>query len=72
MRSEKVSTRNRRFKNTVIIAMGCDGLKYTSMAEAFVQKGAKAYISWTGDVSPSHTDQATTHLLQQLITEKNW
>jgi hypothetical protein len=58
------------FNNTVIIMMGCDGLMYTPMAEAFVQKGARVYISWSGPVSASHTDQATTQLLQHLITER--
>jgi hypothetical protein len=59
---------NGRFNNTVIIMMGCDGLMYTPMAEAFVKKGAKAYVGWNGPVSASHTDQATIQLLQHLIT----
>lgn len=61
---------NGRFQNTIIIMMGCNGLKYTSMAEAFIEKGAKVYISWSGSVLASHTDQVTTHLLQHIITEK--
>jgi len=60
---------NGRFNESIIIAMGCDSLKYTSMAEAFIERGAKAYIGWTGDVSSSHTDKATSHLLQKLIIE---
>ena len=59
-----------RFCNTIVIMMGCDGLKYPSMAEAFVEKGARAYISWDGPVSASHTDQAIIQLLEHLITEK--
>lgn len=58
-----------KFEGTVIIMMGCDGLSATEMAEAFIEKGAKAYISWNRSVSASHTDQATTQLLQQLVTE---
>ena len=58
------------FQDTPIIMMGCDGLAYATMAEAFIQKGAKVYISWTGDVLASHTDQATTQLLKHLLTEK--
>jgi len=58
------------FKNTTIIMMGCNGLKYTVMAEAFIEKGAKVYISWSDSVLASHTDQATTHLLQHLIIQK--
>jgi len=58
------------FPNSLIIAMGCDGLRYADMAEAFIQKGAKVYIGWNGTVSATHTDTATTILLQHLITEK--
>jgi len=58
-----------RFNDTVIIAMGCDGMKYNTMAEAFIQKGAKAYVSWNGSVSIGHTDDATISLLRHLITE---
>jgi len=58
------------FQNTIIIMMGCEGLNNTKMAEAFIQKGAKAYIGWKGAVSASHTDTATTRLLQHLITDK--
>jgi hypothetical protein len=61
-----------KFKDTIIIMMGCeglgyDGVTYTDMAEAFIKKGAKVYISWEGPVSINHTDLATAHLLQSLI-----
>ena len=59
-----------RFDDTTVIVMGCDGLKYTSMAEAFIKKGAKVYISWNGPVSARHTDQTTAQLLKHLLTEK--
>jgi hypothetical protein len=58
------------FNNTMIIAMGCEGLKYDSMAMAFIEKGAKDFISWNGTVSESHTDNATLFLLRHLVTEK--
>jgi hypothetical protein len=58
------------FLNCVIIAMGCDGLRYTDMAQAFIEKGAEAYIGWNASVSASHTDTGTTQLLKHLITEK--
>jgi len=60
-----------RFNNTVVIAMGCEGLKHTNMAEAFKEKGAKAYISWNGSVSAQHTDEATACRLRNLIVENN-
>jgi len=58
------------FQNAIIVMMGCDGMAYQFMAEAFTQKGAKAYIGWNASVSVSHTDTATISLLQHLITEK--
>jgi len=61
---------NGRFNNTIIIMMGCEGLAYTAMAEAFHQKGAKVYISWSGPVLASHTDTAVTHLLQHFLIEE--
>jgi hypothetical protein len=58
------------FSNTAIIMMGCEGLKYSSMAEAFYQKGAKVYISWDGPVTADHTDTTTIHLLKYLLLER--
>jgi hypothetical protein len=58
------------FNNTLIILMGCEGLVNSYMANAFIEKGAKAYISWDRKVSASHTDLATIILLQRLVTEK--
>jgi len=64
-----------KFKDTIIIMMGCEGLgyeglAYTDMAEAFIEKGAKVYIGWDGPVGINHTDQATDYLLQKLILKK--
>jgi hypothetical protein len=57
-------------KDALVIMMGCEGLNNTKMAQAFIEKGAKAYISWKGSVSAGHTDTATINLLQHIITEK--
>jgi len=58
------------FDNSIIIMMGCNGLTYTDMAKAFVDKGAKVYIGWYESVSVSHTDTATIKLLQHYLIEK--
>jgi hypothetical protein len=58
------------FKNAVIVMMGCCGLEYTSMAQAFIKKGAGICLSWNSLVFASHTDTATISLLQHLITGK--
>lgn len=57
------------FDDTTIIMMGCDGLKTDITAEAFVQKGAKAFVSWSGPVSATHTDAATERLLELLLIQ---
>jgi hypothetical protein len=61
---------NGNFQNAIIVVMGCDGLANGKMAEAFIEKGAKAYIGWNGLVSTNQTDFATQQLLIHLITEK--
>lgn len=61
---------NGRFQKAIIIMMGCNGLTYTGMAEAFIEKEAKVYISWSDSVLASHTDLATIHLLQHFLIEK--
>ena len=62
-----------RFEDTVIIFMSCNGLKqgYTKTAETFVEKGAKAWISWNGWIDPSDNDHAITLLLDYLINKNN-
>jgi hypothetical protein len=61
---------NGRFQNTIVVMMGCNGLTYTDLAEAFIEKGANVYIGWTAPVLASHTDLATSSLLKHLFIEK--
>jgi hypothetical protein len=58
------------FKGTTIVMMGCEGLLSTRTAAAFVDLGAKTYISWDASVTAPHTDAATEALLQHLLIEK--
>jgi len=57
------------FPKSVIIAMGCWSLKpeCEQMAEAFIKKGAKAYVGWTNIVLHEDTDQETVRLLEMLL-----
>jgi len=57
------------FPKSVVIAMGCDSLKYDTMAQVFIDKGAKLYIGWTGSVSVEDSDKATLKLLELLFIE---
>lgn len=65
-----ISTMKSDFEDAIIIMMGCEGLTNQNMAKAFIEKGAKVYISWTGLVSSEHTDSATAHLLQRLFVDR--
>lgn len=58
-----------KFNNTLIIMMGCDGLRSQTTAQAFLDKGAQAFVSWTQPVSASHTDTTTERLLERLLLE---
>jgi hypothetical protein len=59
------------FPKSIIIATGCTSLNSTrtQMAQAFINKGAKAYIGWTDLVSMQYSDDTTTRFLQYLLTD---
>lgn len=58
------------FDEALIVMMGCDGLRSPRTAQAFLDKGARAFVSWTEAVSASHTDAATLRLLEHLLIDK--
>ncbi|MDP2950392.1 MAG: hypothetical protein Q8P22_12755 [Chloroflexota bacterium] len=58
-----------RFDDTLIVMMGCDGLRSQRTAQAFLDKGASAFVSWSQPVSASHTDAATLRLLEKLLLD---
>jgi hypothetical protein len=57
------------FDKTLIVMMGCDGLRSQRTAQAFLDKGASAFVSWTRRVSASHTDATTLRLLEKVLVE---
>ena len=58
------------FDDTLIVMMGCDGLRSQRTAEAFLEKGAGAFVSWSKPVSATHTDTATERLLERLLIDR--
>ncbi len=58
------------FHDTLIVMMGCDGLRYPETATPFLEKGASAVIGWSDSVTADHTDATTTRLLDKILTEK--
>jgi len=59
-----------RFSGALVVLMGCDGLTGTDLAEAFVEEGASAYVSWDGPVSLEHTDEAFLRLLEAMTVQR--
>jgi hypothetical protein len=59
-----------RFDDTVIIIMGCGGIALTDLAQAFVDKGASAYIAWDLSTLLNYVDEATLYLTGQLCSGK--
>ena len=60
------------FPSSIVIAMGCQSLKPGSerqMPQAFLDKGAKAYIGWSDIVFPHDTDDETMRLISLLFNE---
>jgi hypothetical protein len=58
-----------KLHGATIIMMGCDGLKSDMTAQAFIRKGAKVVVGWSGPVSARHTDAATELLLRHLLLD---
>ncbi len=58
------------FDGATIILMGCNGLTSSTMAAAFVEKGAKAIVSWDDLVTEVHTDAAIDRLLELLLRDE--
>jgi len=59
-----------RFDDTVIIMMGCAGIAIYDLAEAFIDKGASAYLAWDATVLLNYVDKATLHLVDQLFSKR--
>jgi hypothetical protein len=57
------------FPKSIVIAMGCSSLNVTGMAQAFIDRGAKAYVGWTNVVLPNDTDYETTKFSELFLGE---
>lgn len=59
-----------KFDDSIVILDSCYGFYSTSMADAFIRRGAKVFIGWDGEVQAKHTDQAVLVLLRGLLIEQ--
>jgi hypothetical protein len=57
------------FNDSIIVLSSCLGLYTDQLAKTFIDRGAKAFISWDEKVGLAHTDEATLVLLSSLIEE---
>jgi len=58
------------FDHTVIIMMGCSCRYLEDLAQAFIEKGASAYLAWDATVDLDYVDEATPYLMRQLCMDK--
>lgn len=58
------------FGGALVVLMGCDGLRSQITAQAFMDRGASAFVSWSQQVSAPHTDDATVKLLRRLLIDE--
>lgn len=60
-----------RFKDGIVLMMGCDGLYTHDLAEAFCEEGATIYVSWDGKVCLEHTDRVFLSILESICMRKS-
>jgi hypothetical protein len=60
-----------RFSATTILAMGCFTMSSTDMAQAFVEKGAGAFVGWDKGVLAAYTDTVFASLLGFVLQGKS-
>ncbi|NJD54462.1 MAG: hypothetical protein FIB07_16560 [Candidatus Methanoperedens sp.] len=58
------------FQDTIVITMGCEGLRNNMMARAFIEKGAIVYIGWNSQILASKTDSTTINFMEHFFLEK--
>jgi len=61
---------NGAFNGTVVIMMGCSTLYIPDLGQAFLAKGAAAYVGWDASLGLEYADQATSIFLDRLVKEK--
>lgn len=59
-----------QFDDTVIIMMGCSCLYLDDLAEAFIAKGASAYLAWDATVDLGYVDETIPYVIE-LLFEKD-
>lgn len=58
------------FNNAVVIIGGCSGLVNDDLAQAFVDRGASAYLAWDASVDLDYVDEAVVSLVKNLCSKR--
>jgi len=58
-----------QFQGTIIVLGGCYGLHGGDLADAFVSKGARVVVGWSGLVDLDHTDAALSAFMKDFIQQ---
>jgi len=58
-----------KFNNAVVIIDGCSGLYEQDLANAFIAKGATAYLAYNGSVDLDYADGTTLSLINNLCSD---
>ncbi|MDM8532992.1 hypothetical protein QUF63_17660 [Anaerolineales bacterium HSG25] len=58
-----------QFDDSIIVLMGCDGLRVPGTADFFIERGAQAVVGWSDNVGADHMDKAIAYLLEQHLVE---
>lgn len=59
-----------RFRNSVIVLMGCEGLRIPTTAQIFLDMGAQAVVGWTDQISPRYMDEAALTFLYAWLKQQ--
>ncbi len=55
------------FPKSIVIMMGCAALYFPDMAQAFIERGAAAYIGWDASLPLDYADNATLALIDNFV-----
>lgn len=60
-----------KFNGSLVVAMGCESTCDSFMIREVIDQGAVGYVGWNGSVLLSHSDEATSCLVEDLYVSKS-
>ena len=55
-----------QFAGTTVLVMSCNSLSDSSLAQAFIEKGASSFVGWNGSITIVHDDRVFTAVTAML------